>query len=126
MSIEAGAVVVLYLAAPREQVFGVVLSLGMSGIVIRGISLASLDDWLRSFGAEADAHEGALGLTTSFYPMHRVERASLDEALGGIEPVQERFRERTGMSLLEFVGLADRDDGESGAPSSVDRHRSGR
>lgn len=104
--IDVGSVVVLYLGQPREQVFGVVMAMSPAGVVVRGIAVSSVDDWLRSFGQDEGGWLGAgLGLATTFFPMHRIERMSLDEAVGGIPPIHHRFLERTGMTVEEFVGF---------------------
>ena len=101
MSIEVGSVVVLYLGTPREQVFGVVLSINAWGFVVRGITLGAVDDWLRGLGP-GDA-EGEFDLATTFYPMHRVEKVVLDEpAVGGLS-IQERFHQRTGRDIGDHV-----------------------
>lgn len=104
--IEAGSIVVCYLASPREQVFGLVESLTPAGLVMRGMALASVDDWLRSFdeGEDEGASHG-LGLSTTFYPMHRVEKVALDESVAGTVPIHVRFEDRTGQS---FLGYAER------------------
>lgn len=118
-NIEPGEVVIAYLAAPREQVFGVVLALTSAGVVLRGISLTVVDDWLRSFSQERGPEGAGLGLATSFYPMHRIEKVALDEPTGGVQPIQERFCERVGTTVQDFVaaeGVArDADDGNDGS-----------
>ena len=58
-----GTPVVLYLQSPKEKIWGLLLSLGPAGIVIRGIDLAAFDDWMRQ---EARGDELLLGLTTLF------------------------------------------------------------
>jgi hypothetical protein len=108
VSLRAGSVVVLHLAQPREQVFGVVLSLGVAGILVRGISVGSVDDWLRHAGREVASEEGEssgghLALSQTFYPMHRVEKIALDEPSHGIPSVRERFLDRVGLDLIDFV-----------------------
>jgi len=45
--IEKNSLVVGYLKEQREQIWGVLLSLDQSGVVIKGISLESFDDWCR-------------------------------------------------------------------------------
>jgi len=112
MSLGVGSCVVLYLAAPREQAFGVVLAMTTSGVVIRGMTLGSVEDWLRGLDADAGEELASSSLSTTFYPMHRIEKMSLDEAAHGTPPIHERFARRTGMS---FVEVAMRDASPPGA-----------
>jgi hypothetical protein len=101
---EPGTPVLVYLHSPREKVFGVLVSLPPAGIAVRGIELASFEDWLRQ---EARGEKG-LGLVTLFYPMNRVERVERDETAGGLEGIADRFRRETGRSVLEAAGLSSR------------------
>ena len=103
MTIAAGACVVLYLGSPREQIFGLVLDLGASGIVVRGMTLSSVDDWMRELAISEDGVTSHLGLATTFYPMHRVEKVVLDEEACGAPAISERFRSRTGVAFSDFV-----------------------
>lgn len=102
-SFATGTAVVIYLHSPREKLFGVLLSLQPAGIVLRGIDLAAFEDWLRQ---EARGEGPGLGLSTLFFPMNRVERMELDETLGGIESLSERFLAATGKTVTEMAGLA--------------------
>lgn len=97
-----GACVVTYLGTPREQVFGVVIALDAPGITMRGISLESLDDWLRELG-RGGGGQTTFGLSLTFYPMHRVEKVVIDETAHGSESIREKFRRRTGMAFEEYV-----------------------
>jgi len=38
--------VVLYLQGPKEKVWGILLSIGPAGVVVRGIDLLAFDDWM--------------------------------------------------------------------------------
>ena len=125
MNLEPGAAVVVHLGQPREQVFGVLLSMNLAGLILRGIAIGSVDDWIRQATADEaqDAGEGPhahLGLTQTFFPMHRVERISLDEPAHGLPSIGDRFRDRVGRELtgwvLETHGDALERDGE--APSA--------
>lgn len=100
--IDAGACVVVHLGSPREQVFGVVLSLTPAGIVVRGLALTGVDDWMRAL-ASAESPSAGLGLSTAFYPMHRVDKIVLDEPSWGLPSVQQRFVERLGRDLRAHV-----------------------
>jgi hypothetical protein len=82
----------------------VLISLQPAGVAVRGIDLASFEDWLRQ---EARGESG-LGLVTLFYPMARVERLERDETVGGLEGFADRFRRETGRSVLEAAGLSSR------------------
>lgn len=98
---QPGSPVLLYLHTPRERVFGVLLALQPAGIALRGIDLATLDDFVR----QEARRETGLGLVTLFYPMSRVERMERDESVGGLEGLADRFRRETGRSIVEVAGL---------------------
>ena len=100
--IEIGSLVILHLGTPREQVFGVVLSLQPAGLVVRGMTLHSVEDWLRGLDPQGVSQDG-LGPSTTFYPMHRVEKAVLDEPFMGVASIGERFEQRTGLRLVEAL-----------------------
>ena len=71
--------VVVYLQAPKEKVWGLLVSTMAAGVVVRGIDLAAFDDWMRQ---EARGEDALLGASTVFYPMTRVERMEKDETVG--------------------------------------------
>lgn len=103
MTIEVGQCVVVYLGNPREQVFGMLTQMTASGVVVRGLLVSSVDDWLRELTPEWAEISAGYGLATTFFPMHRVERISLDEPSYGAPPIHERFRQRTGLAFPEFL-----------------------
>jgi hypothetical protein len=100
-----GTPVLVYLHSPRERVFGLLLSLQTAGVAVRGIDLASLDDWIRQ---ETRGDSPGLGPVTVFYPMSRVERVERDETVGDLESIADRFRRLTGRRVDEAVGLSTR------------------
>mgnify|MGYP001817834831 FL=1 len=97
-----GVPVLVYLHSPREKVFGVLLSLEPAGVVVRGIDLGSLEDWMRQ---EVRGDDPGLSLTSLFYPMTRVERVERDETVGELEGLADRFRRLTGRDVGEAAGL---------------------
>lgn len=101
--ITVGQCVIVYLGAPREQIFGLLLEMNASGVVLRGLSVGSVDDWLRELSPEWAEASAGYGLATTFYPMHRVEKMTLDEAAYGAVPIHQRFVERTGIDFIEFI-----------------------
>ena len=100
--LEANSIIVVSLMNPREKVWGQLLSLNPAGITVRGIELSSFDDFVRQIRAK---EETTVGLSTTFYPMHRVERVVLDEPSGTIPSLADRFREAIGASFLEYLGI---------------------
>jgi hypothetical protein len=97
-----GSPVICYLANPREKVWGLLLALQPAGITVRGLDISVFEDWMRQ---EARGEDTGLGLSTLFYPMHRVERMERDETLGPIESYADRFRRIVGLSVLEVAGI---------------------
>lgn len=46
-----------------------------------------------------------MGLSTSFFPMHRVERINLDEEVGGIPSCADTFASRVGKDVWSYLGV---------------------
>ena len=101
-SLAEGSTIVVYLQGPKEKVWGVLVSLTASGVVLRGIDLATFDDWMRQ---EARGEEELIGLTTVFYPMHRVVRLERDETVGPLTSYADRFAREVGRSVGAVLGL---------------------
>jgi hypothetical protein len=102
--LETGTTVILQLSSPREQVFGIISHLDASGVLLRSISVESVDDWIRSVAAlQREDGEETLVLSMTFFPMHRLERILLDEASSAVPALHERFAERVGYPLDEHV-----------------------
>ena len=97
----AGACVVLYLHTPREKHWGILLQIDAAGLWMRGIELESFDAWARE---QASAELGHMGLTTFFVPFLRVDKVTLDERVGAVPSLAERFESITGQSLAEWAG----------------------
>jgi len=102
LDLVSGAPVVLYLHTPKEKVWGLLISVGTAGIVVRGLDLAVFEDWMRQ---EARAAETLIGLTTLFYPMNRVERMERDESIGPLVSYADRFAREVGRTVGQAAGL---------------------
>lgn len=96
-----GAPVIVNLNAPSEKFWGILGEIGVAGVVLRGISIESFDDWMAQ---AARGEERTIDLVTMFIPLFRLERVFLDETVGEVESYAERFRRRVGRGVEEFVG----------------------
>jgi len=99
---EPDTIIILSLNNPREKIWGRLLELNEAGVTIQGLDLNSFDDWMRQV---LDAEPEAIALATVFYPMHRVERVAQDETAGEFPSLAERFEERIGISLIEYLRM---------------------
>jgi hypothetical protein len=91
--VNPGELVTVHLGSPREKYWGVLLALTPAGATLRGLTLDTFEDWVR----QASRDEAALlGAVTAFFPAHRIERIELDESVGVVEGLGERFRRLTG------------------------------
>jgi len=97
--VSPGAIVLVTLNAPREKFWGSVLDIHPAGLSLRGIDLNYFDD----FAALVRAGD-PVGPAAVFFPMHRVERVELDARSGDFPSLQDRFREKTGRSILTLFG----------------------
>ena len=100
---DPGTLVVLHLVNPPEKYWGILIGMGVAGINVRGINLSSFDDWMNSLAYEEEA---ALGLSTVFFPLHRLERMFVDERVGQVESLSELFERRVGRRVHEVIGEA--------------------
>jgi hypothetical protein len=100
--IASGTPIILYLHSPKEKVWGVLLNLMPSGVMLRGIDLQAFDDWMRQ---EAHGDDSLIGLTTLFYPMNRVERMERDETVGVTISYSERFALTVGRTVQQALGF---------------------
>ncbi len=105
LDLSQGTPVILYLQAPKEQIWGILVSLNPSGVVVRGLDLVVFDEWMRQ---EARGEEPGLGLGTIFYPMGRLERMERDESLGPMASYADRFFRAVGRTVHDAAGLDDR------------------
>ena len=103
---EVNSVAIVSLTAPKEKVWGQLQMLGSAGVTVRGINLESFDDFLRQVVEEMN--EASDGLTTMFFPMHRVERIALDEPSGNLPSLAERFWAKVGTTLEEYIRVSSR------------------
>lgn len=99
---EPNSIVIVSLTAPKEKIWGQLLLLNPAGVTVRGIDLASFDDFVQQI---LDQEEGTVGMATVFYPMHRVERIAADEPSGTLPSLADRFRKKVGLSIQEYLGL---------------------
>ncbi len=103
-SIQPGSIVIVHLQSPTEKFWGVLLSLDAIGLQLRGLNITSFDDWM---GQAARGESALLGPATMFMPLIRVERLFLDEQIGSVESYRQRFEQRVGLRVEEFLGLAE-------------------
>ncbi len=97
---ETNSIVILTLSSPRERIWGQLIALTPAGITVRGMELSAFDEVLRQIST---GESGAGTLSTVFYPMHRVEKMALDETIGEIPSLAERFQQKVGLTLHEFL-----------------------
>ena len=97
---EPHSIVVVSLHSPKERIWGELTEMNNAGITIRGIDLASFDDFVSQvLHPEGDR----IGLPTLFSPMLRIERIALDEPRGSIPSLAEIFEKKVGRSLAEYL-----------------------
>jgi hypothetical protein len=98
---DAGDVVTVHCTAPKEKLWGVLIRLDGVGVVVRGLDLDSVEDWLRQ---QASGGEQLVAPSTVFLPMHRIQRIYRDESNPLIPSYSDRYAEacqgNVGQALL--------------------------
>jgi hypothetical protein len=103
--IEVGSLVVVHCANPREKHWGLLLRLDGLGAVVRGLDLASVEDWLAQERGGADP---LIAPSTFFLPIHRLIRIDLDESGPVVAGYGDRFHSESGRDVRRaLIGGAD-------------------
>ena len=100
--LQRDSIVIVHLVNPTEKFWGVLQDLDPSGLMLRGLSVTSFDDWMFQVARQEDQ---ALGLSTMFVPLFRVERIFLDEQIGEVESYCQRFQTQVGEPVERFIGI---------------------
>jgi hypothetical protein len=98
--VEAGALVVLHCANPREKHWGLLLRMDSLGVVVRGLDLDSVEDWLAQ---ERGGGDPLLAPSTFFVPTHRLIRIDLDESGPVVTGYGDRFRRESGRDVRQAL-----------------------
>jgi hypothetical protein len=99
----AGSMVVVTLANPRDKFWGVILALAPEGLSMRGIELASFDDFVVMV-KDGESFSPAV----VFFPMHRIERIELDLPDGSLPSLSQRFSTKTRLDPAALLGSSER------------------
>ena len=97
---EAGTLVLVHLHSPKEKYWGLLGTLAPAGVTVRGIDVALFDDWARQYQAGS---EPELGVSTIFFPLHRVEKIFEDTRIGTVAAYHERFFEMVGRDVRDVL-----------------------
>lgn len=97
---------IVSLGEPKEKFWGVLEEINAAGVFVRGIDLNSYEELLRML---ARGEEGIYP-ATAFFPLRRVERVMVDETTGQVQSLIDRFEERTGMRLADYLGAEVEED----------------
>jgi hypothetical protein len=98
--IDAGALVIVHCRDPREKMWGVLLRLDAVGLVVRGLDLESVEDWLRQ---ERSGEDRLIAPSTCFIPTHRIARIDLDESGTAVDSYGDRYTEACGRDVREAL-----------------------
>ena len=99
-SIGVGSLVVLHCANPKEKHWGLLISLDGLGVVVRGLDLASVEDWLAQ---ERGGGEPLITPSTFFIPSHRLVRIDLDETGPVVAGYGDRFFRECGRDVRQAL-----------------------
>jgi hypothetical protein len=96
-----GTLVVVQCHNPPEKLWGKLLRLNALGVVLRGLNLNSIEDWLAQ---EKTGEEGFIEPSTVYIPVHRIERIYVDESTRVAPAFGERFEAACGVDVRDALG----------------------
>lgn len=98
--VDEGSLVIVHCRDPKEKMWGVLLRLDPVGLVLRGLDLASVEDWLRQ---ERSGDASLIEPSTSFIPTHRLVRVDLDESGAAVASFGDRYAEACGRDVRDAL-----------------------
>jgi hypothetical protein len=98
--VKIDSIVIVNLASPMQRFLGRLLDIQTAGITVRGIDLDAFEDWMNSVAA---GEESGMQATTTFFPLHRIEKMILDEGIGAIPSLSTTFLARVGGPIGEYL-----------------------
>jgi hypothetical protein len=98
--VRTGSFVVVHLSGPREKFWGLLEQSDASGVTVRGLAVEGFEEWLREIAREGSP---TFSPATVFFPLHRVERISMDETVGEAVSLTDRFRRQFGKDPRAFL-----------------------
>ena len=99
---EINSIVIATLMGPKEKIWGQLVALNPAGVTVRGIDINSFEDFMRQV---INQEETSVGMTTVFFPMHRIERIASDEPSGSLPSLSDRFYQKVGVTIQEYLGI---------------------
>ena len=94
------SIVIVNLISPKQKFFGRLKDLSTAGVTVRGIDLDAFEDWMNNIqGSE----ESGVQPTTTFFPLHRVEKVILDEGIGAIPSLSSTFLTKIGSTVEDHL-----------------------
>src|SRR5215468_1389654 len=94
------SIVIINLASPRQRFVGRLIEITTAGITIRGLDLDAFEDWMSNI---QNLEESGVQPTTTFFPLHRVEKVILDEGIGAIPSLSNTFLTKVGVSVEDHL-----------------------
>ena len=95
---QLGSIVIASFHSPKEKVWGQLVDLTPAGATIFGLDLNFFDGWLNQVGSENER-----SLMTTFYPLIRTERITLDEPEGTIPSLAQRLTQKCGTPAQDYL-----------------------
>ncbi|MBI4481659.1 MAG: hypothetical protein HY652_02090 [Acidobacteria bacterium] len=92
--------VVIALQDPKENYWGRLEEITPAGVWIRGLNVETFEDWVR----QVSNGNAGLGWFTTFFPMNRILRMTLDETVGAVPSFAARFEQEVGRKVEDFLG----------------------
>ncbi len=92
--------VVIHLHTPREKYWGLLQGTSGAGVWLTGIDLRTVEEQLNYTSAD---DEGFLVLSTTFFPMQRIEKITVDECLGEIPSIKNSLQRRLDVAIEDLL-----------------------
>ena len=94
------SIVIVNLISPKQRFFGRLNDLTTAGVTVRGIDLDAFEDWMNNIQGR---EESGVQPTTTFFPLHRIEKIILDEGIGAIPSLSSTFLTRVGSRVEDHL-----------------------